>query len=208
MPYNTFTLDRVRADFGITVQTGFDLFGHIPPTPVSASLAETLQEQRPLALTVNTEKARSEWLIAPLLAEVWRRGRGRVALFSGVSFPVDPEADLTGVCDFILGRPPQLDYVTNPVMMITEAKNESIMGGLGQCAASMVAALRFNARRNSDIRTIYGCVTNGGEWKFLRLQDTTLDIDMQQYLIDTPDRILGIILHFVGLAPAGAPAAA
>ena len=96
---------------------------------------------------------------------------------------------------------------TAPVMMITEAKNESIMGGLGQCAAELVAAQRFNAQRNSDITTVYGCVTNGGEWKFLRLHDTRLEIDVHQYLIDRPDRILGIILHFVGLAPA-APAAA
>jgi hypothetical protein len=207
MPYNAFTLDRVRTDFGIAVETDPDLFGHIPATPIDATLAEILARQRPLALTMSTEKGRSELLIAPVLAEVWRQGRGRVALFSGVNFVVDPAADLTGVCDFILGRPPQLDYVTNPVMMITEAKNESIMGGLGQCAAEMVAAQRFNAQRNSDITTVYGCVTNGGEWKFLRLGGHRLEIDISQYLIDQQDRILGIILHCVGLAPV-APAAA
>lgn len=207
MPYNTFTLDRVVTAFGLTLETEFDLFGHLPPVPVSPALADTLAFHTPLALTMNTEKGRSELLIAPVLAEVWRQGRGRIAFFSGVNFSVDPAADLTGVCDFIFGRPPQVDYVTAPVMMISEAKNESIMGGLGQCAAELVAAQRFNAQRNSDITTVYGCVTNGGEWKFLRLRDARLEIDVHQYQIAQPDRILGIILHFVGLAPA-TPAAA
>lgn len=207
MPYNTFTLDRVRAEFGITVQTGTDLFDHAPPVPVSPTLAGLLAEQAPLALTMDTEKGRSELLIAPVLTEVWRLGRGRVALYSGVQFPVDPAADLTGVCDFVLGHPPQLDYVTAPVMVVTEAKNASVMGGLGQCAATMVAAQRFNAGQNPDVPTVYGCVTNGGEWRFLRLTGPLLELDLRPYLIDRPDRILGIILHFVGLAPA-APAAA
>ena len=117
MPYNAFTLDRVCTDFGITVRTGLNLFGHIPPAPVAQDFRDALREQSGLATAVNTEKARSELLIAPILTEVWRRGRGQIALFSGVSFPADPGAELTGVCDFILGRPPQLDYVTAPVMM-------------------------------------------------------------------------------------------
>jgi len=198
----------VQSDFGITVETGLNLFAGIPPVPLDAALARMIAEQAPLALTMNTEKGRAELLVSPILAEVWRRGRGRVALYSGVAFSVDAAADLTGVCDFILARPPQLDSVSAPVMMITEAKNESIMGGLGQCAAAMVAAQRFNAQRNSDITTIYGCVTNGGEWKFLRLHGTTLEIDIHQYPIGDPATILGLVLHFVGLNPADTPAAA
>ncbi len=202
MPYNTFTLARLQDELGITLQTGTNLFAHLSSAPVAEPFREMLLEQYGLAAAINTEKVRSELVVAPLLAEAWRRGRGRIAMFSGVPFPVDSAADLTGVCDFVLGYPPQLDVVTAPVLMVTEAKNESIMGGLGQCGASMVAAQRFNARRNSDITTIYGCITNGGEWKFLRLVGTTLELDNSPYLIDAPDRILGIILHFVGLAPA------
>lgn len=208
MPYNAFTLDRVRADFGITVETPLNLFGHIPPVPPDPVVSTIISRNRGLAVMMGTEKAKSELIIAPLLSEVWRISAGRVALFSGTTFNVDPAADLTGVCDFILGRPPQLDFVTYPVMMITEAKNDNIMGGLGQCAAAMVAAQRFNTQRKSDITTVYGCVSNGTEWKFLRLDGTRLDIDLTEYLITEPGRILGIILNFVGLAPADAPAAA
>jgi len=207
MPYNAFTLDRVRDEFGITVETRTGLFANLPrvqPDPVVVTL---LNRFRGLAVSIGTEKAKSELIIAPLLTEVWRIGADRVALFSGVSFNADATADLTGVCDFILGYPPQLDYVTNPVVMITEAKNDNVMGGLGQCAAAMVGAQRFNRGRNPDIRTIYGCVSNGIDWKFLRLAGSTLEIDQDDYVIGAPDRILGIFLHCLGLAPA-APAAA
>lgn len=208
MPYNTFTLDRVRADFGITVQTRQGLFAHLPPVPPDPVVATLIERYRGLAVAIGTEKAKSELIIAPLLGDVWRRGGDRLALLSGVPFNVDPAADLTGVCDFILGYAPQLDYVTNPVLVITEAKNDNVMGGLGQCAAAMVAAQRFNRGRNPDITTVYGCVSNGIDWKFLRLHGTTLEIDLDNYVIHEPGRIMGIILHFVGLAPAGTPAAA
>jgi hypothetical protein len=200
-------LARVQTDFGIIVQSGPNLFGHIPPVAVPAALADWLVRKRGLAVTINTEKARSEMLVAPLLTEAWEIGNGRLALYSGVTFDVSPAEGLNGACDFILGRPPQLDTVTAPVMMITEAKNESIMGGLGQCAAAMVAALRFNRTRQPDVTTVYGCVTDGEGWKFLRLTGTALEVDTAEYLISHPDRILGVILHFVGLAPISAPAA-
>lgn len=69
--------------------------------------------------------------MAPVLTEAWRLGAGPIALYSGMAFDVDPAADLTGECDFILGHPPQLDTVSVPVLLVTEAKNVSIMGGLG-----------------------------------------------------------------------------
>ncbi|MBY0513942.1 MAG: hypothetical protein K2P78_08535 [Gemmataceae bacterium] len=211
MPYNTFTLDRVRADFGLTVETHSNLFGDVPPVQPDAVVTTLLGRYRNLAVAIGTEKAKSEMLIAPLLGEAWRVGGDRVAMWSGVAFNVDPAADLTGVCDFIVGYPPQLDYVTTPVLMVTEAKNENIMGGLGQCAAAMVAARRFNRGRGPAVPTVHGCVSNGVEWKFLRLRDAALEIDLTNQLITSPDRILGIVLHAVGLnplTPASTPAAA
>lgn len=208
MPYNTFTLDRVRADFGITIQTRQSLFAHIPPVEPDPVLATYIERYRGLAVAIGTEKAKSELIIAPLLGDVWRRGGDRLALLSGIAFNVDPASDLTGICDFILGYAPQLDYVTNPVMVITEAKNDNVMGGLGQCAAAMVAAQRFNRGRNPEITTVYGCVSTGIDWKFLRLCGTTLEIDLDDYVIHNPGRILGIVMSFVSLPAVKTPAAA
>jgi hypothetical protein len=201
MSYSDFTLTRALTDFGLTVETRRNLFGHVAAAPLDVTLQRTLEAQLPLALAINTEKARSEWLIAPLLAELWRRGDGRVAVFSGVPFDVDADAGLVGRSDFLIGRPPQLHFVTAPIVVIVEAKNEDIAGGLGQCAAAMVAAQRFNQRAANDIDTVYGCVSDGSEWKFLQLHGATLTIDLVEYHISQADRILGILLHMVGLPP-------
>lgn len=71
----------------------------------------------------------------------------------------------------------------------------------------MIAALRFHRDRNPQITTVYGCVTAGEGWRFLRMRGSVLEVDIAEYLITEPDRILGLILHFVGITPA-APAVA
>jgi hypothetical protein len=55
-----------------------------------------------LAATINTEKARSEWMIAPLLGDFWSRYHAQISLFSGADFDADPASKLTGYCDFIV----------------------------------------------------------------------------------------------------------
>lgn len=70
---------------------------------------------------------------------------------------------------------------------------------MGQCAAEMVAAQRFNDKAGKPIDPIYGCVTTGSNWKFFRLSGQQLDIDIGEYLINEPDRILGVLLHCCGV---------
>jgi hypothetical protein len=201
MSYSDFTLPRVQTEFALTVQTVPDLFARIPPVKIDPSFQSRLNHHTRLALAINTEKARSEWLIAPVLAELWQRNEEKVSVFSGVPLDVDVDAGLIGRCDFLIGRPPQLHYVTAPLMVVVEAKNEDIAGGLGQCAAIMVGIQRFNERQKEGLEVIYGCVSDGTEWKFLRLNGTTLMIDLTEYHISQADRILGILLHVAGIPP-------
>jgi hypothetical protein len=207
MAYSDFTLPQVLQTFRLTAQTTLNLFAQVPDAPASPTLRDFLDKNFTLALLINTEKARSEWLIAPVLGEVWQRCGGQISLYSGVDFNVDPEEGLTGWCDFLFGRGPQLPYVTAPAVCIVEGKNESIAGGLAQCAAEMVAAHRFNQRERNGIDTVYGVVTTGSSWKFLRLQPPVLAIDLHEYLISRVERILGILLHIVGPLPQPASAA-
>src|SRR5688572_12562326 len=102
MSYSDFTLPRVQADFGLTVDTTHDPFARVPPTPVGPVLQQTLERQAPVALMGNTEKARSEWLIAPLLGELWVRSGRRISVLSGIEFEVDPAVGLTGICEFLI----------------------------------------------------------------------------------------------------------
>jgi hypothetical protein len=201
MAYSDFTLPQVLQTFHLTVQTRLDLFAGVPDIPVRPALRETLARNATLALAINTEKARSEWLIAPVLGELWQSGRGQISLFSGLDFNVDPAEGLNGWCDFLVSRGPQLPFVTAPVLAVVEAKNESIAGGLGQCAAVMVAAQHYNRQAGNGIETVHGVVTTGDNWKFLRLHGSVLAIDINEYHFTQVVRIMGILVHAVGPLP-------
>jgi hypothetical protein len=200
MSFRDFDLYRAQQDFGLSLDTTKSLFAEIAPVLISESLANFWSDYQPLGLALITEKARSELLTAPMLAEVWKRSRREIAVLSGVDFSVEPEVGLNGTCDFLLCRSTNLYFVTAPVLVSVEAKRDSIPDGLGQCAAEMIAAQRFNRKQNQPINPIYGCVTTGSIWKFLRLTDRHLEIDLDEYSISQPERILGVLLNCCGVS--------
>jgi hypothetical protein len=146
----------------------------------------------PLATAIATEKARSEFLIAPILAEIRRRHGDQLSLFSGTEFNVDLEAGLQGFCDFLLSLSPEQFVIQAPVMAIVAAKNENLSSGLGQCLAELVAAQQFNQRAGRAIAPLYGVVTTGTNWRFLTLSQQQAQIDRREYFINEIDQILGI----------------
>lgn len=195
MAYSDFTIAQVQTDFQLSIDERQALFTDVPPVPPSALLTMFLDEYLSLAIDVNSEKARSEFIIAPVLADVRRHSNYRVSLFSGKEFNVDKDQGLTGYCDFILCLSNEQLYIQAPVMVVIEAKNENIIGGLGQCMAAMVAAQRFNQQTQRDIPEIFGAVTTGTNWRFLKLRDHTVWIDKPEYYIRDIDKILGILMH-------------
>jgi hypothetical protein len=195
MAYSDFSLARAKNDFGLTLDESSDLFAATAPVSSSDLLKTLLKDYVPLAISISTEKARSEFLIAPILAEVRRLLNQRISLFSGKDFTVDPERGLVGFCDYIISGSQEQLFISAPVVTIFEAKKEDIIGGLGQCAAAMVAARYFNQNQGSEVERIYGAVTTGTNWKFLILEETTLLIDSVEYYINQVDKILGILLQ-------------
>ncbi len=194
MAYSDFTLNRVRDELGITIEYRSDVFAANPGIEPSALLLDMLAEFVPLGLAINSEKARSEFIIAPILAEVRRQLKSTISLFSGKDFSVDAEKGLTGRCDFLLSTTPDLMQITAPVVTIVEARNEDVIGGLGQCMAEMVAAQIFNQKAHQNIPVIYGVVTSGSVWRFLRLDQSTITIDLTEYYIDRVEKILGVLI--------------
>jgi hypothetical protein len=146
---------------------------------------------------VNTEKARSEFIIAPMLAEARRRAGGEVNVLPGVAFDVDRARGLTGFCDFLVARSPEIYYVRGPVLAVVEAKREDLIAGMGQCVAAMVAIQVFNEREATVVPSVFGCVTSGSIWRFLRLDGATLAIDGPEYYLRDAAKIVGIL---VGIA--------
>ena len=90
---------------------------------------------------------------------------------------------MSGYCDYILTASKESYEIRTPIVTLAEAKNESIKSGLEQCIAQMVAAQLFNQRNGDAIASIYGAVTTGTDWKFLKLIDKTIWIDKRDYFI-------------------------
>jgi hypothetical protein len=188
--YEQFTLAQVRQVFSLTLDEQTDWTSEAQPIEPSPRLQQDLADNVLPALATNTEKARSELIITPILLEV--RRRTSVTIFSGKTFNVAEELGLKGRCDFIISASSELYYIEAPVLTIVEAKNESIVSGLGQCLATMVAAQMFNQGG-----VVYGAVTTGDRWKFLKLVDQTAYIAPGEITLDRLGVVLGVLINTV-----------
>ncbi len=158
---------------------------------------EIITENLILAISINTEKARSEFIIAPILAEIRKMFNKKISLFSGIEFNVDKAKDLVGFCDFMISNSPEQFFLKAPVIAIVEAKNANIMNGLGQCAAEMVASKIFNETEGIVLQKIYGVITSGNIWKFLKLENNIVYIDVDDYVIKELPVIIGILCSMI-----------
>lgn len=197
MAYNKFTIDSVRKTFGIEIISDQGLFPQAVPVAPSDVLQKFLERYVPLGSAIGTEKARSEFIIAPILAELTELTHHQISLFSGIEFNVDEERGLTGRCDYLLSASSVQYSLVAPVLAVVEAKNENLNVGLGQCMAEMIASQLFNHNEGTPRPVIYGAVTTGSVWKFLKLEDTRIYIDTREYFLDSLELILGILVKIV-----------
>ncbi|MEM9216774.1 MAG: hypothetical protein AAGD25_20795 [Cyanobacteria bacterium P01_F01_bin.150] len=199
MAYSQFkTIRSVKQAFDLTVVEGRRFLPQLSPLEPSSVLQDYLLETLPIVATSGSEKARSEGIIYPVLLEVRRQRNREISLFSGEEFTVDETVGLNGICDFLLARSPDVLEIEAPVVILIEAKKTDLKSGLGQCIAEMVAAQRFNqATQESSIDAIYGCVSNGIQWQFLRLQESTVAIDLTVYPLPPIEAVLADLVWMV-----------
>ena len=202
MAFSEFTLDSALRSLGVSVREA-DLFPAPPSIAVPAWLPEWLARGTRLALI--SEKARSEFIVVPILLAARELSGGRLAIFSGQRLDVDAARGLTGECDFILALGPSVPPLRSPIAAIVEAKKNDVEGGLGQCVAQMVAAQEFNAASGKPAAPVYGCVTTGEAWQFLRLADHVAELDARRYYLDDPAGILGALSAVVSVSERTAP---
>lgn len=194
MSYSQFkTLTSVRDAFGLETEEGVRFLPVVEPVVPSETLQHFLNDSFPVAVATGSEKARSEFIISPVLLEVRQILNRQVSLFSGEDFTVDESVGLNGTCDFLLSRSPKLIEIQAPVFVLVEAKKSDLKIGLGQCAAEMVAAQRFNHSKGQMIPYVYGCISNGTQWRFLRLDDKLLTIDLTDYPLPPVGQILAFL---------------
>jgi len=178
MAYNQFKkLEQLHKKLGVLDQLDNWLLDNYEKVDfeVTDRLRHDLQEASQEALT--TEKAKSEYIIVPVLKELKRHNPTSFSTFSGFEFNVDAEKGLRGYCNFILSARTKRAEITAPVFCLVEAKDGELKKGYAQCGAEMVAAQLYNEREGLPQKVVYGCVTNAFSWCFLKLEGKTLSID-------------------------------
>jgi hypothetical protein len=191
MSYSDFKLEDIKSKFKIKI---VEQMGMIDSQAISPSdwLKETIRRNLALASAINTEKARSEFLIAPILSEL-KEIVPNISLFSGTEFNVDSEQGLNGICDFLISKSPEQLSIEAPVVVIIEAKKENLNTATPQCIAEMLAAQIFNQNKGNTISSIYGVVTTGSVWRFLKLENQSVIIDLNEIYLNPIDKLLGIL---------------
>ena len=61
----------------------------------------------------------------------------------------------------------------------------------------MYAAQIYNQQENNSLPSVYGIVTTGSEWKFLKLQEDKVYIDADLYYINQVNLIIGILIQML-----------
>ena len=187
--YSHYTFNDL-ADLGISVITA-QLFQKIVPVAPSAWLTQTLSFNK--SFPVSTEKARSEFLVAPLLVELKQHNLDKLTIFSGYQFDIDKERGLKGFCDYLISKKGNAAFIESPVFALVEVKKEQDMvEAAPQCIAEMYAAQLFNEKYNTSIPVIFGAVTTGYDWLFMKLENQEVIIDTERYTIIDLENLLGI----------------
>ncbi len=194
MAYSDATFAKLRTEYKILQDYQDFKFNTLVSIPPSTRLAEDIADGT--QMTITSEKAKSEFLLAPIVKELQRKNP-QITLFSGINFSIEGEKLLNGTPDFMISARPRRADIEAPIFCMVEAKNGIIEDGFAQCAAEMYAARLFNKQMNEPYETIYGVVTNAFDWVFLRLEAEYIWIDTQRYFLNDLPKILGIFQFII-----------
>jgi hypothetical protein len=187
--YSSFTVADIKT-LGISIIT-HPLFSEVKLVEPSVLLIQLLNAYEGIPLL--SEKARSEVLIAPVLNEIRLRNPQKITFFSGCQLNVDEKRGLKGFCDFIISGKYNAAFLETPLLAVVEAKhNQALSDAVPQCVAEMYAAQLFNEYDNTPKPVIFGAVTNGHEWMFLKLEAMEVSVDTKSYYQNDLPSLLGI----------------
>lgn len=192
MSYSKITIDEIRQHFGyqdIIKPLFSDTITDLAPT---AWLTETLRRSAASMQVIVSEKARSERIVTPILLELKEINPHFFEIFSGDNLNADKKQGLNGECDFIFSANAQASAIDVPIICMVEAERNDFELGKPQCMAQMIGAKVYNQKYGKNIETIYGCVTTGTEWLFMKLQDKCIYIHPQNIYLEPLPRLLGV----------------
>lgn len=198
MAYSKFNdLKKVQKLFGIDIRRAL-LFDEskIENAVPSEWLVESMRRAQMQGF--DSEKERSERIIAPILAELIALNEGELTVYSGHELEVDKLLGLNGECDYLLALGMRVvEVVQSPIFSIVEAKRQDMVWGAAQCAAQMVGALRYNKNDGNETPFVYGATTDGIKWQFLKMENDVLYIHKDLVLTKEMPILLGILQYIL-----------
>ncbi len=192
MAYRNFHLVDLQTKFNIVTKRAM-LFPNAPRIEPSLLLAQQL-ERNHFHIRARTEKMVSEAFVFPILLEIQDRNSSKITLFSGENLLADKSKGLNGELDFLFAKQPDAYDLTAPIIAITEAKlDRALIKAANQCAAQMIGSQVFNHKNNQPVEIIYGAITNGSEWLFMKLEANILTLDETEYFANDLPKLLGVL---------------
>jgi hypothetical protein len=181
------TLGEVALTYQITVHP--EPFVQPVAMTVDESFRRRLEFDRLNAPVDVSEQAISEFLIAPVLQEMWRAYSDALMIWSHVQF--GQATPLKGYPDyFFTKRSPFGRFLDQPYVLFIEAKSDDFIHAWAQCLAAMLAAQQMNKRPN---QTIFGSVSSGEFWYFGKLDGTTLVQDPRSFTLTHLDELFAAL---------------
>ncbi len=192
MAYKKYTSKEIDELLGLQVIKA-KLFEGKSMTVVTASQRLLLNLEAAEKLNLSTEKAVCEAIISPVLTEIKFNNEDKIDFYSGEQLNVDRHRNLNGEIDFLFTKVTKTLSIKAPIFCIVEAKIGLIDRGIPQAAAQMYAARLKNEQEGKPIPIIYGAVTDGKTWRFLKLEEQTLYTDLTILYLDNLPLLLGTL---------------
>jgi hypothetical protein len=194
MAYRAFKERDLNDKFGIQFQKGgfdFSVKAILP----SQRLLDALDDA-PL-MTLSSEKAVSEGIIAPILREVKRMNPLLIQIFSGEIIIADMAQGLNGEIDFIITKEKNSIEPQAPILCVTEAKIGRLDKAIPQATAQMLGARLFNQKNDEHLDIIHGLITDGTSWRILKLEGNIVFKDEKTYFTNDLPHLLGALQSII-----------
>jgi len=175
--------------FGVTLQKRAIAFApYAGELDRLESLQQRLEESLP-QLSLTSEAARREFLIAPVLTDVLHYTQALL----NVEYPIAVSNQLKGSLDYFLQ--------TEVTVLVIEAKNEDLERGFLQLAVELIALDQWI---ESDQPVLPGAVSTGSIWQFgwfdRRRRHVTQDLNLYRVPADL-EALLRILVGLLKPAP-------
>jgi hypothetical protein len=175
--------------FGLTVVSQkFIDFDKLPLVEMPAQLAEDIEFAIANRGDTDKEFYACEFLISPVLREVWKRNP-KVKVFS---HPQIKYEDLVLIPDYVVTPKDRTGTNTfqTPLLITIEAKNDDFELGWSDAYKQLIVARSLN---NNEEIPIYAIVSIGGTWQFGKLDKKIIYKHPFGVGLDNPNKLLGIL---------------